>query len=103
MTLQDAVDDAETSSSSAQPPFHSNPDILEEICEYLAIEDDFTHSVDVSLSRRDLLSVALTCKAFVEPALNRLWRSLDSLFPLLKILPAFVQSDGTYVRIYNHK
>lgn len=65
-------------------PFHSNPDISDEICEYLQ-------------DQQNLLWVALTCKAFLEPALDRLWRSLDSLFPLLRTLPAFIQSDGTYV------
>ncbi|KDR66436.1 hypothetical protein GALMADRAFT_147866 [Galerina marginata CBS 339.88] len=78
------------------PPFHSNPDILDEICEYLAYEDDLD-TEDAGISRRNLLWAALTCKAFLEPALDRLWRSLESLFPLLKILPAFIKSDGTYV------
>jgi hypothetical protein len=74
-------------------PFHSNPDILDEICEYLHDEQDG------SRSKRNLLSAGLTCKAFLEPALDRLWSSLASLFPLLKILPSFTQSDGTYVSL----
>lgn len=83
-------------------PFHSNPDILDEICEYLAYDYDLDpinldDAVIIDLSRRNLLHIAQTCKAFLEPALDRLWRSLDSLFPLLKILPAFIRSDGTYV------
>ncbi|KIM36384.1 hypothetical protein M413DRAFT_292532 [Hebeloma cylindrosporum] len=77
-------------------PFHSNPDILDEVCEYLAYDQDSAPD-EVSTSKRNLLRLALTCKAFIEPALDRLWRSLDCLFPLLKILPAFSQSDGTYV------
>ncbi|KAF9531201.1 hypothetical protein CPB83DRAFT_809583 [Crepidotus variabilis] len=48
-------------------------------------------------TRQTLLSTALTCKRLLEPALDRLWRHLDSLFPLLKLLPAFVRSDGTWV------
>jgi len=77
-------------------PFHSNPDILDEVCEYLAYDYDSVPE-DIFTCKRNLLRLALTCKAFLEPALDRLWRSLDCLFPLLKILPAFVQSDGTYV------
>ncbi|KAF9045199.1 hypothetical protein BJ165DRAFT_1528104 [Panaeolus papilionaceus] len=89
-------------------PFHSNPDIIEEICEHLAYsdihyeEDDYlpflqTFEIDIRTSRQALRDAALTCKAFLEPALDRLWRSLDTLFPLLKTLPVFVLSDTTYV------
>ncbi|KAJ3514811.1 hypothetical protein NLJ89_g2149 [Agrocybe chaxingu] len=81
---------------NARLPFHSNPDILDEICEYLSYEYD-NDPDDISRSRQVLLWVALTCRSFLEPALDRLWRSLDSLFPLLKVLPAFFQSDDTYV------
>lgn len=81
----------------AKLPFHSNPDILDEICEYLSYEDE-VDADDIASSRRTLLRLALTCRAFLEPALDRLWRNLDSLFPLLKVLPAFIQTDGTYVR-----
>ena len=90
-----------TASSSKSPrlSLHSNPDILDEICEYLSYDCD-ADTEEIHLSRRTLLRLALTCKAFIEPALDRLWRSLDSLFPLLKILPAFGKSDGTYVRFF---
>ena len=79
-------------------PFHSNPDILDEICEYLHEEQDGPSELALTgTCRQNLLWAGLTCKAFLEPALDRLWSSLDSLFPLLKILPSFIQSDGTYV------
>ncbi|KAF4613157.1 hypothetical protein D9613_010806 [Agrocybe pediades] len=81
---------------SAEFLVHSNPDILEEICEYIAHEGDLD-SEEMASSRSDLFAVMMTCRAFVEPAVSRLWRSLDSLYPLLKLLPAFVQVDGTYV------
>ncbi|KAH6905693.1 hypothetical protein BKA70DRAFT_1430558 [Coprinopsis sp. MPI-PUGE-AT-0042] len=39
-----------------------------------------------------LLAVALTCKAFLEPALAILWRRIDSMEPILLLLPlAMVQ------------
>lgn len=85
-----------TSPKPSRLPFHSNPDILDEVCEYLAYDHD-SPADEVLTSKGNLLNLALTCKAFIEPALDRLWRSLDCLFPLLKILPAFSQSDGTYV------
>jgi hypothetical protein len=88
-----------TLTKSPTLPFHSNPDILDEVCEYLAYDHDSAPE-DVFTSKRNLLRLALTCKAFLEPALDRLWRSLDCLFPLLKILPAFAQSDGTYVGFF---
>ncbi|KAF6758037.1 hypothetical protein DFP72DRAFT_889748 [Ephemerocybe angulata] len=79
--------------------FHSNPDILGEICEYLSPNDDLELEPEDSLiaSRQNLAWLALTCRAFLEPALDRLWRSLDTLYPLFKILPAFVRTDGTHV------
>jgi hypothetical protein len=80
----------------ARLPFHSNPDILDEICENLHDEPEEGGEA-TRTSKQNLLWAALTCKAFLEPALDRLWRTLDSLFPLLKILPSFTQSDGTYV------
>lgn len=38
--------------------------------------------------RKALLELALTCKCFLEPALNVLWQHQNQLIPLLKILPA---------------
>ncbi|KAF6746029.1 hypothetical protein DFP72DRAFT_855854 [Ephemerocybe angulata] len=35
-----------------------------------------------------LLNMALTCKAFTEPALDSLWRSLKSYTPLVRLLPS---------------
>ncbi|KAF8905952.1 hypothetical protein CPB84DRAFT_1844591 [Gymnopilus junonius] len=83
-------------------PFHSIPHILDEICECLAYDDELDpfnakDAATIARSRRNLLHVALASTTLLEPALDRLWRNLDSLFPLLKILPAFIKSDGTYV------
>ena len=36
----------------------------------------------------DLLNAALACKDFLGVALDALWENLDSLVPLLKLLPA---------------
>ncbi|KAA1468068.1 hypothetical protein DENSPDRAFT_814085 [Dentipellis sp. KUC8613] len=37
--------------------------------------------------RRSLGRLARTCKAFCEPALNLLWKELDSLMPLISLFP----------------
>jgi hypothetical protein len=97
--VQEDANDVPTTSKPSRLPFHSNPDILDEVCEYLAYDHDSAPE-DVLTSKGNLLGLALTCKAFLEPALDRLWRSLNCLFPLLKILPAFSQSDGTYVGFF---
>ncbi|KAF8994410.1 hypothetical protein BDQ17DRAFT_1366989 [Cyathus striatus] len=47
--------------------------------------------------KRTLAVAARAHRLFTELALDKLWKSLDSLFPLFKILPAFQESDGTYV------
>jgi hypothetical protein len=39
----------------------------------------------------------LTCKDFLDEALDALWEALDSLVPLLKLLPALQVEDDVYV------
>ncbi|KAJ3502366.1 hypothetical protein NLJ89_g8920 [Agrocybe chaxingu] len=46
--------------------------------------------------KKHMLWAALVCKSFSEPALDILWRQMDSLFPLLKIFPNFMLSGGVY-------
>ncbi|XP_006455069.1 hypothetical protein AGABI2DRAFT_209334 [Agaricus bisporus var. bisporus H97] len=76
----------------------TNPDILELILENLSVDRVWElESEEVVLRRSVLASTALTCRTFMEPALDRLWRSLDKLFPLFKLLPAFYRSDSTFV------
>ena len=45
----------------------------------------------------DLLQVGLTCKAFVEPALNLLWYGMNSLLPLLHLIAKVTKEAGVYV------
>jgi hypothetical protein len=37
--------------------------------------------------KKTLLALALTCKSFMGPALDLLWRELDELNPLIRCLP----------------
>ncbi|KAH9474473.1 hypothetical protein JR316_0012932 [Psilocybe cubensis] len=96
-------------------PFHGNRDIIDEIFSYLSVDQYMTpKTFDITSfnqflpeddqdihnrkqNRRKLCSLAVMCKSFMVPALDQLWRSLDSLFPLLKLLPAFKMTDGTWV------
>ncbi|KAH0588343.1 hypothetical protein H2248_004203 [Termitomyces sp. 'cryptogamus'] len=47
-------------------------------------------------SKQVLFRAALTCKAFQDPALDALWRSMDTIVPLLRLLPTIQQVDGIY-------
>ncbi|KAF9042926.1 hypothetical protein BJ165DRAFT_205689 [Panaeolus papilionaceus] len=43
---------------------------------------------------KSLLALALTCKAFQQPALAILWRHLFSIFPVLRLVSNFESADG---------
>ena len=47
--------------------------------------------------RECLLNAALTCKEFLDVALDTLWEELDSFVPLLKVLPALQVEGNAYV------
>ena len=53
-----------------------NQDILSLIFQHFDLEPG---SQTVAQNRKDLFSAAQTCKAFVEPALDSLWRVIPSL------------------------
>ena len=44
-----------------------------------------------------LLNAALTCKDFLEVALDELWREMDSFVPILKLLRGLQFKDDGYV------
>ena len=46
---------------------------------------------------RCLLNAALTCKDFLNVALDALWEEMYSLVPLLKLLPTLQVEDKAYV------
>lgn len=50
----------------------------------------FEAILDSPNGRRSLSRLARTCRAFCEPALNILWRELDSLIPILGLFPGHV-------------
>jgi hypothetical protein len=71
---------------TAKHSFFKNPDLMAITFSHLKNE-----------KRRCLLNVALTCKDFLDVALDALWEELFSLVPLLKLLPALQFEDGAYV------
>ena len=52
---------------------------------------------DTAVNRQTLHSLALTCKAFSQHALNELWTApLGGLYSLLSLLSSFVAKEGTF-------
>ena len=48
-------------------------------------------------TRTFLRDLALLCRSFSEPALDCLWKEMDSLVPLIRLLDSAVVVDGAYV------
>jgi len=61
------------------PPILRDADVTQKILEAI---------IDAPGGRRSVSRLARTCKAFCEPALNVLWRELDSLIPIIALFPA---------------
>jgi hypothetical protein len=72
-----------------------NGDILEHIFSFF--DPGFFDDVwDINrTTRKYLLSAALTCKPFFEPATNLLWKTMESMIPFFKILPEFVKANAS--------
>jgi len=67
--------------------FVDNPDVVLELCELLCHLD----------WKKSLLAFGSTCKSLFELAMDILWRSLDELTHLLKVIPNFVLVDDQFV------
>ena len=74
---------------TAKDSFLKNPYLMAMALSHLPVKIDER--------RRCLLNVALTCKDFLDEALDALWETLDSMVPLLKLLPALQVEDKVYV------
>ncbi len=61
------------------------PETILRICQILSLGYDGAEQS--AAPRRDLTSLALTCRFVCEPALDTLWHTLDTLAPLLCTLP----------------
>ncbi|KAI6115156.1 hypothetical protein EDD16DRAFT_1702251 [Pisolithus croceorrhizus] len=63
-------------------------EILHLIIGYLVDEEVTSANVTTAIRHKDVASLARTCKAFMDPALDVLWRTQSSLSPLVMCLPA---------------
>ena len=69
--------DSELGHVTAKYSFFKSPELMTMTFSYLQVE-----------KRQGLLNAGLTCKDFLDVALDALWEELESLVPLLKLLPA---------------
>ncbi|CAA7270407.1 unnamed protein product [Cyclocybe aegerita] len=76
-----------------------NQDIFLEVLSYISTQEEVfppNNAINKSTSNI-LLSLALTCRAFLEPSLDKLWVRLDDLHPLFRLLPTFQPGiDGVW-------
>ena len=91
-----------TTTPSATLAALTSPDILDHILENLTLTP-FTWSLpveEVLMKRKALRNAALVNKMYwLEPSLDRLWKSLDKFFPLFRLLRSFEKSDLIYVSV----
>ncbi|KAF9459067.1 hypothetical protein BDZ94DRAFT_1269115 [Collybia nuda] len=52
---------------------------------------------DKQAKKTDLVSMARCCKAFEDPSLNRLWASMSSVVPLLKLIHGVEEFQGSLI------
>ena len=73
----------------------------QEIISHIAASVHWTHLPGYDIDLLHTLSFALTCKSFLEPALNLLWRKQLTLFNLIKTLPedAWSICEGNWVSL----
>jgi hypothetical protein len=90
-----------TTSSLGHHRLFDTYDVLVEIFHHLA-EMDESESNPSLQGRGDLARVATCSKALSVPALDVLWKTLDSELPLFKLLPGFrkAQEGDVWVRIF---
>ena len=82
----------ESDNVTAKKSFLKNSDLMALTISHLPVRNDCDKE-----SSQCLLNVALTCKDFLEEALDALWKEMNSLMPLLKLLPALQVEGDTYV------
>ena len=76
---------------TAKDSFLKNPELKAMTFSHLQVKND------AKMECRFLLNAALACKDFLDVALDALWEELDSLLPLLELLPALRIENDAYV------
>ncbi|KAG6825477.1 hypothetical protein H0H92_003607 [Tricholoma furcatifolium] len=92
---------AENVSSKVDLPSGSSKDPISQPSTALSLNYDVLLGIFETLKRSShgakiLLSVALVCTAFRDPAIDMLWESMDSAIPLLHLLPTVELVNGVY-------
>ncbi|KAJ6566651.1 hypothetical protein B0H19DRAFT_712702 [Mycena capillaripes] len=78
---------------SAREQCLRNSELLEEILPHISLGENLK---DLKAARQSLLSIASASKALSPSALKFLWRRLDNLLPLLRLLPSFASKGNKY-------
>ncbi|RDB17292.1 hypothetical protein Hypma_001930 [Hypsizygus marmoreus] len=91
--VKEGIDISNTPVHEASSLVFTDARIAREVVKYLA-SSPFAPTHD---TRTNLLTAALTCKALRDPALDVIWESMDTLVPLLKLLPPIRLINGLYV------
>ena len=82
-------------------PSHNQTELDDETAKYSFLKCPELMAMTFSHLRvekhRCLLNAALTSKDFLDVALDALWEELNSLVPLLKLLPSLQVEDEEYV------
>lgn len=77
---------------------HINMDIIHEITK--AIENGANNAFCIrSDIEQELLLMSLCCRDFRDPCLNVLWRTMNSIVPLLKLLTVVEESQYYFGRL----
>ena len=76
--------------ATAKDFFLKNPNLITKTFSHLQAKND-------KKNLQCLLNAALTCKNFLDVALDTLWEELYSMVPLLKLLPALRFENDAYV------
>ncbi|KDR77257.1 hypothetical protein GALMADRAFT_267409, partial [Galerina marginata CBS 339.88] len=84
-----------TSTLSAQSQVLGNLDLLQSIFVFFHSGVETVARIPMPDSKH-LLLASLTCKTFFEPAMNVLWRAMDSCVPLLRLIPALTKEEKVY-------
>ena len=78
---------------TAKYSFMKNPYLMTMTFSHLPVKID----EDSESNRLCLLNAALTCKDFLDVALDKLWEKMYCLLPVLKLLPALQFEDDSFV------
>ncbi|PPQ86105.1 hypothetical protein CVT25_003672 [Psilocybe cyanescens] len=87
---------------SARSQVLGNQDLLELAFSFFDIHPKHILFSPVKLNKnyrsdsKYLLWASMTCKAFFEPAMNVLWRSVDEWMPLIKLIPTLIKQGNVY-------